>query len=215
MTSLGGSSALGARYAGHNARRGRGFIYGGSERVGALRSMFGGGVDGPVLDLGCRDGALAAALGLPTGRTIGVDIDPQALAFALRSGLLANVCRANLQGALPFRTDAFGLVVAGEIVEHMPFPDEMISEIHRVLRPGGIVVGSVPNAFRLKNRLLFLSGKWFEVDPTHLHQFSVRSLETLLARHFTAVSIRPCVGRYARLWPRMMANDLVWSGVKP
>ena len=89
-----------------------------------------------------------------------------------------------------------------------------MDEVHRVLRPGGRFVGSVPNAFKLKNRITFLRGRWFEADPTHLRQFSPASLEALLAQRFTSVRIRPTVGRYARYWPRMLANDLVWSAVK-
>jgi SAM-dependent methyltransferase len=172
-----------------------------------------GVVRGPVLDLGCRDGALAAAVGLPAQRTIGADIDPAALAVARERGVLAP-CQADLWGSFPFRSRAFELVLAGEILEHVPFPEDFLQEIHRVLWPGGRVVGSVPNAFRLKNRLLFLAGRWFEQDPTHLHQFSPRSLELLLGRQFESARIRLCVGRWVGIWPRMMANDLVWTGAK-
>ena len=203
---------LGRRYAEHNRRRGRGFIYGGYDRVAALREMI-GPYHGLVLDLGCRDGALAAAIELPPHRTIGADIDPEGLTLALNEGIL-KPCRTDLWGPFPFRSDSFDLVVAGEIVEHVPFPEDFLREIQRVLRRGGRVVGSVPNAFRLKNRLLFLGGRWFEQDPTHLHHFSPRLLETLLRCYFGSVWIRPCVGRWSGIWPRMMANDLVWTGAK-
>ena len=205
------SPSLGDRYAAHNANRGRGFIYGGASRVEELRRMIGAMPAGRILDLGCRDGALAAALGLPRDRTFGADIDPVALSDA---GEHLAACRSDLWKRFPFRSDAFDLAVAGEIVEHVPFPDALIDEVHRVLRVGGRVVGSVPNAFRLKNRITFLRGRWFEADPTHLRQFSPASLEALLGRRFGSVTVRPCVGRYARYWPRMLANDLVWSGVK-
>jgi len=206
------SVALGERYTSHNRHRGRGFVYGGDDRVRALREMI-GDVHGPVLDLGCRDGALPAALGLPPAQTVGVDIDLEALAVARDRGALL-ACRADLWSQFPFRSKSFALGAAGEILEHVPFPEELVREIHRVLRVGGRVVGSVPNAFRLKNRLLFLGGTWFDPDPTHLHQFSPRSLASLLRPYFGSTEIRPCVGRWVRLWPRLMANDLVWSGLR-
>jgi SAM-dependent methyltransferase len=206
-------SALGERYAAHNRARGRGFIYGGSERTAALRAFLSIPRDGLVLDLGCRDGSLATALGLPPERTVGADIDPEALS-ASRAGAVSKPCRVDLWGGFPFRDGAFSLAVAGEIVEHVPFPEEFIAETARVLRVQGRVVGSVPNAFRLRNRLLFATGRWFEADPTHLRQFSPGSLRTLLERHFADVRIRPCVGRLNGLWPRMFGNDLVWTGVK-
>jgi SAM-dependent methyltransferase len=202
---------LGERYARHNLSRGRGFIYGGRGRVRQLRSAIGSPPSGRVLDLGCRDGTLAKALSLPAGRTVGADIDEEALHEA--NGLV-HPCLADLWKAFPFRSASFELVVAGEIVEHVPFPDVLIEEARRVLRPGGRIVGSVPNAFRLKNRIEFLSGRWFERDPTHLRQFSPLMLYELLATRFERIQIRPCVGRLSPLWPRMFGNDLVWSARK-
>jgi 2-polyprenyl-3-methyl-5-hydroxy-6-metoxy-1,4-benzoquinol methylase len=202
---------LGERYARHNLRRGRGFIYGGRGRVRALRSAIGPLPPGRILDLGCRDGSLAKSLSLPPQRTVGADIDEEALR-ATRG--IVRPCLADLWKAFPFRSESFDLVVAGEIVEHVPFPDSFIDEAQRVLRPGGRIVGSVPNAFRLKNRIAFVSGRWFENDPTHLRQFSPQMLDRLLSPRFERVEIRPCVGRLSRLWPRMFGNDLVWSAHK-
>ena len=202
---------LGERYARHNLSRGRGFVYGGAERVQELRRAIGPMPAGRVLDLGCRDGSLAAALELPRGRSVGADIDERAVRDS--DGRL-RPCIADLWRAFPFRSEAFDLVVAGEIVEHVPFPGALIAEAERVLRPGGRMVGSVPNAFRLKNRLEFLAGRWFERDPTHLRQFSPRMLETLLLTSFDRVDIRPCVGRLTPVWPRMFGNDLVWVAHK-
>lgn len=204
------STALGDRYAEHNRSRGRGFVYGGSDRVDALRALL-GDTSGRVLDLGCRDGSLAKALGLTRERTIGADIDAEALAAARD---VLTPCRANLWGEFPFRDDSVDLVVAGEILEHVPFPADFLGEIARVLRPGGRVVGSVPNAFRLKNRLLFLVGRSFESDPTHLRQFSPSMLASALGSHLTRVRVTPAVGRWVGVWPRMFGVDLVWTAVK-
>jgi SAM-dependent methyltransferase len=197
---------LGERYARHNLSRGRGFVYGGEDRVRELRRAIGTMPPGRVLDLGCRDGSLAAALGLPPERSIGADIDERAVRDA--DGRV-RPCVADLWRSFPFRSEAFDLVLAGEIVEHVPFPDALVGEAERVLRPGGRMVGSVPNAFRLKNRLVFMAGRWFERDPTHLRQFSPRMLRDLLAASFDRVDIRPCIGRLTAVWPRMFGTDLV------
>jgi SAM-dependent methyltransferase len=207
------TSALGARYAEHNRRRGRGFIYGGRERIDALRAAMSGVVPGLVLDLGCRDGSLSSALGLAPERTIGADIDPEALAAAAMDGSL-HACLVDLWGPLPFATASFDVVVAGEILEHVPFPADLVAEVARVVKPGGRFIGSVPNAFRLKNRILFLGGRWFEADPTHLRHFSPSMLRALLNPHFADVNIVPCVGRWVHYSPRLLGNDLVWSGVR-
>jgi SAM-dependent methyltransferase len=212
-TSASRSSKLGERYAAHNSARGRGFLYGGNERLAALRDALGSVPAGWILDLGCRDGSLARALELPPGRTVGADIDPIALAAAVEENRLRPML-ADLWSTIPLRDASVDLVVGGEVLEHVPFPADLIEEVARVLKPGGAFIGSVPNAFRLKNRLTFLSGRWFEVDPTHLRQFSPSSLDSLLSDRFARVRIRPCVGRYANYWPRMLGNDLVWSAVR-
>ena len=95
-------------------------------------------------------------------------------------------CTANLWGPFPFREAAFSLVVAGEVFEHVPFPQDFVAEAARVLTAGGRIAGSVPNAFRLKNRVMFASGRWFEIDPTHLRQFSPSMLRGMLEQHFVA-----------------------------
>ena len=99
-------------------------------------------------------------------------------------------------------------------LEHLQFPDALVSEIWRVLRREGVVVGSVPNAFRVQSRLRFLRGRPPEDDPTHLRMFSPRELHGLLAA-FDDVELSFVGGRYARLNARLLARDLVFRAVKP
>ena len=107
-----------------------------------------------------------------------------------------------------------GAGLAGELFEHLRFPDALVAEIERVLRPGAVLVGSVPNAFRLQSRLRFLRGRPPEDDPTHLRMFSPAALRELLAR-FERVELTFVGGRYARLNARLFARDLVFTAVKP
>ena len=104
---------------------------------------------------------------MPAGTTIvGVDADREALAEAQKLGIETRW--ADLDDALPFEAGTFDVVVAGELLEHLRDPRRVVSEVLRVLRSGGTFVGSVPNAYRLKNRLRFLTGRKPENDPTHL-----------------------------------------------
>jgi SAM-dependent methyltransferase len=143
-----------------------------------------------------------------------VDIDLSALGRANRERRLSPVA-CDLWASLPFADGSFDLVLAGEVLEHMPFPDTLLEEISRVLTPDGVLVGSVPNAFRLKNRLRFLFGRPFEDDPTHLRHFSPTSLEALLGQFFEEVTVRPCVGRLVRIATRLTANDLAFRVRRP
>ena len=66
---------------------------------------------------------------------------------------------------IPFEDGQFDMVVFSEVMEHLRFPQKALGEIARVLRKNGRLVGSVPNAFRLRNRFKFPLGKPFETDP--------------------------------------------------
>ena len=86
--------------------------------------------------------------------------------------------------------------------------------MQRLLRPGGTFVGSVPNAYRLKNRLRFLAGRKPEDDPTHLQMFSAEDVRTLLAG-FEDPQLHFIAGRLVPLHARLFANDIVFAGRKP
>jgi hypothetical protein len=75
-------------------------------------------------------------------------------------------------------------------------------------------VASVPNFYRLKNRLAFLAGRPLDHDPTHLHVFAPRDVEALLAG-FEDVRLDFAASRFLRLSPRLFANIVVFSGRKP
>jgi 2-polyprenyl-6-hydroxyphenyl methylase/3-demethylubiquinone-9 3-methyltransferase len=164
-----------------------------------------------VLDLGCRYGALTRAYA-EGNDVVGVDVDRDALAEAAKLGIETRW--ADAEEPLPFEDASFDVVVAGELIEHVRDPSRLAAEAFRVLRPGGRVVGSVPNAFRLKSRLLFLMGRKPEDNPTHLHLFTPDDLRTLLSA-FEQVELRYLSSRWLRLHPRLTANIVVFTGVKP
>ena len=201
---------LGRRYEEHHReRRDEGDFVFVPERIPLFREAIGSGKR--VLDLGCRSGALTRHF-LEGNEVVGLDVDRAALAKAEALGI--EPVEANVEEPLPFPDASFDAVVAGELLEHLRFPDALVAEIRRILRPGGILVGSVPNAFRLQSRLRFLRGSAPEDDPTHLHMFSPGAMRDLL-RGFEDVGLRYVGGRYRALHPRLLARDLVFSAVRP
>ena len=193
----------------HRARRGREFVFGGEER-GRIFTELVGGPGRDVLDLGCRYGALSQAY-LKGNRVTGVDVDREALAEAAKLGI--ETYWADLDDRFPFEADSFDVVVAGELLEHVRDPAHIVAQARRVLRPGGRLVGSVPNAYRLKNRLRFVAGMPPEPDPTHLHMFRPADVRRLL-HAFSDVRLRLIQSRFLRLHPGLFANDIVFAGVK-
>ena len=193
----------------HRERRDEGDFVFVPERIPLLVAAVGRGKR--VLDLGCRSGALTRHF-LEGNSVVGLDVDANALEKAAALGV--EPVQANVEETLPFDDGSFDAVVAGELLEHLQFPDALVAEIRRVLRPGGVFAGSVPNAFRVQSRLRFLRGKPPEDDPTHLRMFSPAVLGELLAG-FERVQLTFVGGRYARLNARLFARDLVFTAVKP
>src|SRR2546423_6475710 len=160
---------LSERYAEHNrVERGAGFVFAGPERIDLFRRYV-GGPGRKVLDLGGRDGGLTRAYAAGN-EIVGVDADREALAAAAELGIETRW--ADLDEPLDFEDASFDVVVAGELLEHLRDPHRVVDDARRVLRPGGTFVASVPNAYRLKNRVRFLLGGSPEDDPTHLQMFA-------------------------------------------
>lgn len=199
------------RYERHHSSRTETFVFGGDERAAVFAELIGGpGVR--VLDLGCRYGALTRAYA-GGNQVVGVDVDRDALAHAADS-LGIETLWADVEEPLPLEAESFDAVVAGELIEHLREPERLVAEIRRVLRPGGVFVGSVPNFFRLPNRLAMLRGGPLDHDPTHLRIFAPRDVQRLLAG-WTDVELRYVASRFLRASPRLFGNIVVFSARKP
>jgi SAM-dependent methyltransferase len=194
----------------HRAVRTSDFVYGGDERAQLFHALV-GGPGRRVLDLGCRYGALTRAYA-DGNDVVGVDVDREALGEAAKLGI--DTRWADVEEPLPFEDASFDVAVAGELIEHLREPEGLVAEIRRVLRPGGTFVGSVPNFYRLYNRLALLVGRPLDHDPTHLRIFAPRDVHTML-RDFEDVQLRFVASRFLRLSPRLFAHSIVFSARMP
>jgi len=194
----------------HRTSRSSEFVFGGADRAERIADAV-GGPGRRVLDLGCRYGALTRWY-LDGNDVVGMDVDREALAEAAKLGIETHW--GDVEEAFPFPDASFDVVVAGELLEHVREPGAVVGEARRVLRPGGRLVASVPNAFRFKNRVRFALGRRPETDPTHLHIFRPDDVRALLAG-WDEVELEFVVGRFVRLHARLMANDIVFSARKP
>lgn len=178
-------------YEAHHSRGKYDYFYGGEDRKKLFVQLVGTGK--VVLEVGCRAGNLTQHY--VSGNTlVGVDIDRAALKlFEERLGSKGYWVDVDTE-PLPFPNGAFDVVVFSEVMEHVRFPKKALAEICRVLRPDGRLIGSVPNAFRLRNRFRFLFGQQYESDPSHLRQYSSAILKRELESHFSDIKIHPVSG---------------------
>jgi ubiquinone/menaquinone biosynthesis C-methylase UbiE len=133
-----------------------------------------------VIDVGCGEGAFSAlAMEAGAGSVIGIDIAEAALARARRAHPDLAFERVEETGPLPFADNRFELAWASEVIEHVPDTATWLSEIRRVLAPGGRLAITTPDHGRV--RLLFGGVERYS-DPLgdHLHLYTRRSLRALL-----------------------------------
>lgn len=93
-----------------------------------------------ILDLGCGyDGEMLAALAPRIKRGVGVDlsVNPQK----------RNLMVGDVDNALLFPDNTFDVVTALAIIEHVHYPDKMLGEIYRVLKPGGVALFTTPSKY--------------------------------------------------------------------
>ncbi len=196
----------------HLENRPRNFSILEADRGQLLKNIIGAGKK--VLDIGCRDGVLTRHF--REGNTIlGVDIDNSALDKAFKDlGIKTKYVDLNGEWS-ELTNETFDVVVAGEVLEHLYFPEKIVRQAvnHLIKDESSLFVGSVPNAFSLKNRLRYLKGsKKFTPlsDPTHINHFTHKELCDLFNKYFDHVEILG-LGRYknlSKIWPQLFAFDL-------
>jgi ubiquinone/menaquinone biosynthesis C-methylase UbiE len=138
--------------------------------------------DGAALDLGCGDGRLT--LELRAREIVGADVSRVALdrargRFAERDVELVELTPG---AVLPFGDGSFDLVLLAETIEHVVDVQSLLSEVRRVLRPGGEVAVTTPSHGRRTGVSMLLRGFERSFDPLspHVRFFSRQSLRALL-----------------------------------
>jgi SAM-dependent methyltransferase len=102
-----------------------------------------------VLDCGCGPGSITFDLArhVAPGVVIGIDAEPAQIERAIQRAERPD--NASFQTAsvydLPFETGRFGVVFAHALFQHLRDPNQAISEMHRVLAPGGIIALRSPD----------------------------------------------------------------------
>jgi len=96
-----------------------------------------------VLDCGCNSGEFMKMLKEKKGCDVyGVDVSQKVVDIAKAKGLNVQLAKAE---ALPFKKGTFDVVTIMETLEHIMVPKKALKEIQRVLKPGGVILGSCPH----------------------------------------------------------------------
>jgi 2-polyprenyl-3-methyl-5-hydroxy-6-metoxy-1,4-benzoquinol methylase len=147
-----------------------------------------------LLEVGCGVGLDLARFARAGAQVTGVDLSPMAVRLAQQNfkqqGLTADLCVMNGE-ALQLASNSFNVVYAHGVLPYTADPQQMINELHRVLRPGGQAILMVYNTY---SWLMFLS-KLMKVELEHedapvIRTFSIKAFKQML-RPFAHVQIIP------------------------
>lgn len=166
--------------------------YGIHKRCRAVTTQF--RQPGRMLDVGCATGVFLDGMRQRGWETYGVEINPEVAQYA-RQRLGLNVFASELSDT-DFAAGFFDLVTLWDVLEHVYDPRQTLQEIARVLRPGGLLVLSLPSLGSFEARLF--GTHWAGWDlPRHLHLFPQPVLGQLLAETgFQLQKVSFFTGRY-------------------
>ena len=91
----------------------------------------------PILDIGCGWGEFAEAYGEKID--MGIDIAPRDLKVAKKGGMYKNLTLADARN-LPFKDNTYGSIISISTFEHIEDSQKLLKEMHRLLKPNGILV---------------------------------------------------------------------------
>ena len=104
-----------------------------------------------VCDLGCAEGRFSVQVARTIGVTeiTGVDVKLEFDYEKENSGFDSKISiigtNAELNDSLPFENERFDVIIASQVIEHIPNTDIFVKEIYRILAPGGYAIVSTPN----------------------------------------------------------------------
>jgi ubiquinone/menaquinone biosynthesis C-methylase UbiE len=137
--------------------------------------------DDKILEIGCGTGSVVFELKMQGYDVIGTDISREAIAYGLKK---YNDIELHVQPAekLEFADETFDVALSFDLFEHILAIDQHISEVRRVLRPGGYYLFQTPNRYSniTYEMLMTKSMQWRRYHPS-LH--SPGQLRKRFSRH--------------------------------
>lgn len=134
---------------------------------------------GRLLEIGCGNGRRLAHFRDRGWQVEGQEVDAQAAHYA-RDHLGLNIHEGPVTD-LKLAASSYDAIVLSHVIEHVHDPVGLLAEAHRLLKAGGNLSVTTPNALGLGHRTFGRHWYWLD-SPRHLQIFSPRTLETAASR---------------------------------
>jgi SAM-dependent methyltransferase len=190
------------------------------DRAAWLEGLCAGTAPGEVAHLGCTDSPYTAEL-VAAGRLLhtrlvrvaavtGFDVDEPALELLRRELPVQRFVLADVTAGVPEpQRGRYALVVAGEVLEHVPDADAFLRGCAALLAPGGRLCVTVPNACCPKIGLRALAGRE-SVHPDHRVYYGPRTLQrTLHGAGYDVDALASCWAPIAGTAGRLVVNPVL------
>ena len=132
-----------------------------------------------VLDIGCGDGANMRLLAARGHEVVGITLSEIEAKTVREQGFTCIVWNIT-EETIPFADVKFDALVFSHVLEHLAWPDVILSRYLKLLQTGGGIYIALPNALQFSNRWQFLCGRFRYtemglMDRTHLRFFDFHS----------------------------------------
>jgi 2-polyprenyl-3-methyl-5-hydroxy-6-metoxy-1,4-benzoquinol methylase len=158
-----------------------------------------------LLDIGCGQGAFGAALQREAPELETWAVEPDPLAAEAARGKYTRVLDGFFPQDVQVPAGYFDVAFCNDVLEHMVEPQEALRALAPVLRPGGVVIASIPNVRHVTATYpLLVKGRWTYrdsgiLDRTHVRFFTRSSIRRLFEDEGWTVQCLTGINRRVRL----------------
>jgi len=129
-----------------------------------------------LLDIGCGEGFFlfnAAKVGYTVK---GIELSQDAAAYA-KNEFCLDVKAGHFEES-QFPENCFDVVTMWQVLEHVPYPLTILREVHRILKPGGLLAVSTPDVGGIPAKIF--RRRWWNIRRLHINQFTTKTLMDIL-----------------------------------
>jgi SAM-dependent methyltransferase len=168
-------------------------------RLGIIRDFVGAASGMEIAEVGSGGGHVLRMF--PSARLTAIDVSEVFLEIARKN--LAGYDVRFLKGEvdkLDLSGERFDRVICSEVLEHVVDPDAVLAAMSRLVRPGGLIVVTIPNdpmILRVKKLVRYTPMRWLVGDRVewggdtyHLHRWAPAEFEKVLSQHFRVLERR-------------------------